>query len=99
MSDFHDVAASAAGAGALGLLGRALHWVRRDSRPIGWSLLWEVPVAIGMGIIGKGIGDYFGLNDFPEYAVTIGTAYIGPRLIDWCLEIAEQRIGKKPPAP
>ena len=51
-------AASAAGAGALGLLGRALHLARADRRPLGWSLIWELPVAIGMGIVGKGLADY-----------------------------------------
>ncbi|CAB4141965.1 LydA-like holin [uncultured Caudovirales phage] len=89
MSDFD--AASAAGAGALGLLGRALHLARTDRRPLGWSLLWELPVAIGMGIVGKGIADYFGLDGFPEYAVTISIAYVGPRVIDLAISEVERR--------
>lgn len=83
--------ASAAGAGALGLLGRALHLARTDRRPLGWSLLWELPTAIGMGIIGKGVADYFGLNGFPEYAVTISIAYVGPRVIDLAITEIERR--------
>lgn len=83
--------ASAAGAGALGLLGRALHLARTDRRPFGWSLLWELPTAIGMGIIGKGVADYFGLDGFPEYAVTISIAYIGPRVIDLAITEIERR--------
>lgn len=89
MSDFD--AASAAGAGALGLLGRALHLARADRRPFGWSLLWELPTAIGMGFIGKGAADYFGLDGFPEYAVTISIAYIGPRVIDLAICEVERR--------
>jgi len=84
-------AASAAGAGALGLLGRALHLARADRRPLGWSLLWEVPTAIGMGIVGKGLADYLGLDGFPEYAVTISIAYIGPRVIDVAICEIERR--------
>ena len=79
------------GAGALGLLGRALHLARTDRRPLGWSLLWELPVAIGMGIVGKGIADYFGLDGFPEYAVTISIAYVGPRVIDLAISEVERR--------
>ena len=89
MSDFD--AASAAGAGALGLLGRALRLARADRRPLGWSLLWELPVAIGMGIVGKGLADYAGLDGFPEYAVTISIAYVGPRVIDLAIGEIERR--------
>lgn len=85
-------AASAAGAGALGLLGRALHLARADRRPLGWSLLWEVPTAIGMGIVGKGLADYLGLNGFTEYAVTISVAYVGPRVIDLAIGELERRL-------
>lgn len=88
--DWGQVATSAAGASALGLIGRALHWVRQDRRPIGWSLLWEVPAAIGMGLLGKGLADYLGLDDFPEYALTIAVAYVGPRIIDAALDVAER---------
>ena len=89
MSDFD--AASAAGAGALGLLGRMLHLARVDRRPLGWSLLWELPVAIGMGIVGKGLADYFNLDGFTEYAVTISVAYVGPRVIDLAICEVERR--------
>lgn len=89
--DIGNLAASAAGAGALGLLGRALHLARTDRRPLGWSLLWEIPVAIGMGILGKGLADYIGLGGFPNYALTIAVAYIGPRFIDLALAKIEQR--------
>lgn len=85
-------AASAAGAGALGLLGRALHLARADRRPLGWSLLWEVPTAIGMGIVGKGLADYLGLDGFTEYAVTISVAYVGPRVIDLAIGEVERRL-------
>ena len=53
--DWQDLAANSVGAGALGILGRLLALAHSDHRPIGWSLLWEVPTAIGMGLIGKGI--------------------------------------------
>jgi hypothetical protein len=89
--DLGNLAANAAGAGALGLLGRLLHLARADRRPFGWSLLWELPMAIGMGFLGKGVADYIGLTGFPSYALTIAVAYIGPRFIDLAIEKFERR--------
>jgi hypothetical protein len=80
--DLSSIASSAATAGALGALGRVLHFVRNDRRPVGWSLVWEVPAAIGMGIVGKGVAQFFGFTGFVEYSTIIVVAYIGPRFID-----------------
>ena len=78
-----DIAAQGATAGVLGVLGRLIALAHAGAaRPSGWSLLWEVPMALGMGVIGKGVADWFRLDDFPEYALTIVVAYSGPRLID-----------------
>jgi hypothetical protein len=79
---FASEAAQAAGAGALGLLGRVMTLARADRRPLGWSLLWEIPVAIGMGIIGSGMADFLNLQNFAHHAMTISTGYLGPRILD-----------------
>lgn len=94
-SDEWDLVARAAGAGALGLLGRLIAWAHADRRPIGWSLLWELPVALGMGVIGKGAADWAALDGFPEYAVTIAVAYVGPRCIDLAVAWLQQRIAAR----
>ena len=91
--DWQELAANSAGAGALGILGRLLAMAHSDRRPLGWSLLWEVPTAIGMGLIGKGLAVYLALPTWPEYALTIAVAYVGPRVIDLALAVARKRLG------
>lgn len=80
-----DIAHQSAVAGGLGLLGRLIALAQAARRPSGWNLLWEVPLAIGMGVIGKGIADWWGMHDFPHYACVIAVAYTGPRLMDIAL--------------
>lgn len=98
MSDgfLNEEVVKAAGAGALGLLGRLIAMSRMDRRPFGWSLLWEIPTAVGMGIIGSGLADYLELKNFAHHAMTISVGYIGPRLVD---EIFNRWLPPKPPIP
>lgn len=57
--------------------------VRRGSRRFfGWELVWEVPVAIGMAIIGEGLAHYFELVQPASTAVIAGLAYLGPRGVE-----------------
>ncbi len=78
--------------GLIGLLGRLLFLARVDRRRFGWGLLWEIPIAIGMGAIGKGVADWFNLSPFPEMAVIVCVAYVGPRFIDAAFDIAIEKI-------
>ena len=80
-----DLAAEGGVAFVFGIIGRLLHISMMDRRPLGWGLLWELPVALGMGLIGVGLGDWLVLKAFPQYAVTIAIAYLGPRVIDYVL--------------
>lgn len=77
-----DLAVQGAAAGGMGLIGRLLALATSARRPSGWNLLWEVPLAIGMGVMGKGIADHLGLTGFPNFAVIIAVSYSGPRIID-----------------
>lgn len=90
-----ELAAQGATAGGLGLLGRLLALAHSAGRPTGWSLLWEVPTAIGMGIVGKGVAEYLAVDGFQHYAVVIAVAYTGPRVID--LILARYAMKQKPP--
>jgi hypothetical protein len=81
-----DLAGGGLLAGALGVLGRLLAMAQGPRPALGWSLLWELPAAIGLGIIGKGLADWLHLDGFPEYAVTIAVSYTGPRAIDMLIE-------------
>jgi len=48
------------------------------------SLLWEVPVAIGMGKVGVALADLAGLMDRPDivYAACFTAAYMGPQMLE-----------------
>lgn len=95
-----ELAAQGVTAGGLGLLGRLLALAHNAGRPMGWSLLWEVPIAIGMGIVGKGVAEYLAVDGFQHYAVVIAVAYTGPRVIDLLLAryAANSKATTKPPS-
>ena len=87
MDDYNlrDLAAEGATAGLFGMLGRLVHIAMLDRRPFGWNLLWELPVAISMGVVGIGMSDWLQLKPFASFAVTIAVSYLGPRVIDLAL--------------
>lgn len=68
---------------AAALTGRAMYHageVRARHRPIlSWDLLWELPLAIGMALIGEGLGEYLGLSSVVQTAGIAALAYLGPR--------------------
>lgn len=76
---------SAALSSALGLIGRLMYLSEERRQPFSWSLAWELPVAIGMGLIGRGIGEYLTLTGFMLFSISIACGYVGPRLISWAL--------------
>lgn len=88
-----EAAGTAATAGSLGLLGRMVYWAHSGRHPVGLSLLWEVPLAIGMGYIGLGVAEWWDFGPRASYAVTITISYIGPRAIDIGLLYAQRRLG------
>lgn len=48
-------------------------------RFFGKELLWEIPVAIGMAIIGEAIASYLGLTQPVSTGLVATLAYLGPR--------------------
>jgi hypothetical protein len=80
-----DLAVQGAAVGGLGMLGRLMALYGSEKRSISLSLLWEIPTAIGMGIIGKGVAETIGTEGFQHYAIVIAIAYGGPRVVDLLL--------------
>ena len=76
---------AAALSSALGLIGRLMYLANERRQPLSMSLAWELPIAVGMGLIGRGIGEYIGATGFFLFSMSIVTAYIGPRLISWAV--------------
>lgn len=67
--------------------------VRKQNRKFfGWELLWELPVAFGMGMIGEGSSSYLDLDPTATVALIVALAYLGPRGIEVVLA---KWVGKK----
>ena len=45
----------------------------------GLELIWEVPVAVGMALVGEALASYLGLNQPTSTGVVATLAYLGPR--------------------
>lgn len=45
-------------------------------------LLWEIPTAIGMALIGRGAGEYLQLTENATLAIVAVLSYLGPRGIE-----------------
>lgn len=88
-TNLHDVATQGLLAGALGFLGRMLALANMPVRPSGLALLvtllWEIPVAMAMGVIGLALVDWADLHGNIAYATVIAVAYGGPRSISFVL--------------
>lgn len=78
------------------MIGRALAMATAKTRPTGWCLLWEVPIAIGMGVIGTGLADWLKLGGFVHFAVVIAVSYTGPRALDIVLARYAESKSLKP---
>lgn len=89
-----DSVVSGAVAGGLGVLGRLTALAHMERRPFGWNLLWELPVAISMGLIGAGIAEYFHVTGTAGQAIAVSAGYVGPRLIDMAADIIRDRVSR-----
>lgn len=75
---------------AFAFFGRSMAMATR--RPvIGWPLLWELPVVIGMGIIGAGVVDWMDLRGYRAGALIATLGYIGPASIGPLLRLIMKR--------
>ncbi|WP_225029418.1 phage holin family protein [Xinfangfangia pollutisoli] len=66
-----------------GFTGRLMYHageVRARRRPIlSWDLAWEAPLAIGMALIGDGLGSYLDLSREMTVGLIALLSYLGPR--------------------
>lgn len=79
-------AAAAIVAALLGLLGRLMSMAQERRSPFSASLMWELPAAIGLGWIGRAVGEYAGAQGFMLMSASIVVAYLGPRIISWAVQ-------------
>ena len=84
-STFSDMLPWAATGGA-GMLGRLMFHARQVQRghrkPFSWVLLWDVPIALGMGWIALGLGAWLHVTWEATISISLITSYLGPHAID-----------------
>lgn len=76
----------AATAFLVAILGRLMYHtqeVRKKNRKfISWELVWELPCALGMAIIGDGLATYLQLDDAMRTSLIAMLSFLGPRWIE-----------------
>lgn len=64
------------------LVGRLMYRAsaaQRGRRPfLSMSLLYELPIAVGTGVIGQGVADHLGLTGWQATACIVVAGYLGP---------------------
>lgn len=73
-----------AGVGRLMFHARQVQQGRR--RLFSKSLLLELPIALGMGMVGAGIAEWWGFHGQVRDAVLVSAGFVGPRAIEQVLE-------------
>lgn len=71
-------------------VGRAM-WHSNEVRAkrrkfLGREIIWEVPIVLGMWMIGLGLGDYWQLSPAGTAAVCSVLSYLGPRGAEAAIE-------------
>jgi hypothetical protein len=65
-----------------GVLGRLIAMTVNKER-MSWAvMLWQLPVAIGLGVVGAAAADLLEIKGFPHLATSIAFAYTGPKAIE-----------------
>ena len=72
--------------GFAGVMGRLMLYAKRvqegRSKPLGWLILWDVPIALSMGWIALGLGVWVH-TPFPvTFSIALIASYLGPNMID-----------------
>ena len=66
---------------------------KKNRKFFGRELVWELPVAFGMGLVGEGVAAYMELSETVGVALIVALAYLGPRGIEVAFE---KRVKKYP---
>lgn len=58
------------------------------------SLMLELPIALGMGMVGAGIAEWWGFQGQVRDAILVSAGFVGPRAIEQTIERMLKSIGK-----
>ncbi len=70
-------------------VGRRKHFVSIQT-------VWELGVAIGMGVVAGGLAEYIGLTGLPAAGFVAAASYLGPHIIEILLAWVAQKAGIEP---
>lgn len=72
--------------GGAGILGRLMHHARQvqngKRKPWTWALLFDLPIAFGMGWGAYGACVWWNLGAEPTLSIAIAASYLGPYSVD-----------------
>lgn len=97
MANGDELMRGLAEATAFGALGRAVYYAlggQRPSRATMW--LWELPAAIGLGVMAEGLAVYLELPMWPRVALICFCAAAGVKAMDAFIDRIFGPGGKKP---
>ena len=81
-----------AGVGRLMFHARQVQQGRR--RLFSKSLMLELPIALGMGMVGAGVAEWWGFTGQVRDAVLVSAGFVGPRAIEQMIERLLKLIGR-----
>jgi hypothetical protein len=99
MSDWQAFDFSYIYSGAAGILGRLMFHSRQVQRgkrnPLTWTLLFDLPIGLGMGWTALGVGVWLGLPQQVSVSLGIAFGHLGPVAIDRAFDAVTLRyLGK-----
>ena len=80
--NLRDIVTQGAAAACAGIVGRLVALSRAPRSRLGLNLLWELPTAIGLGMLGLAVGEHFHLGWWETNGAGFCIAYVGPPAID-----------------
>ena len=88
--NFIDLLDAWFGGGITTLIGAALgqymhhvNEVRAERRRVfGWEIVWELPISVGMAVMGESLSSYLGFDHTVGVGVIAFLAYLGPKLFE-----------------
>jgi len=81
-----------------GAIGRVMYHANQVTlgkrRFFTWQLVWELCIAMGMGVVAGGLADYLHLQDMVKAGFISAVAYLGPHLIEYGQTIIDKKVKK-----
>lgn len=100
MADWNGAAEAYAWTAGGGIVGRLMYHARAvqqgNRKPWSWALIFDLPIALGMGWCVYGLCVWFSLRAEPTISAAIAASYLGPYSVDRIFSrVADKYFGKE----